>query len=745
LGLETHLQDLPTDSDGNLLKGNPLGRNIGILNPIKEIFFMGVNLTDKNNVLYDDFYNDLENDWKELFTVKSKGFDKSEHKNCIGADIDGDGFEEIVIVYYVANQQNLQYKVIDRKGQYNLIEGTIANSVVIKENARLSIAKGDINKDSKEEVVIGFDKLYYLVFDEYAKLFGQKTKKNMQPYDIAVGDLNNDGYGEIVATYDEFLEILGHSPSEETAFFKPLYKGAIVNDSASFGWYKYSNKVSVAIGDVDNDGNNDIVFHGRIAYEGFNGYRVMAAHTNSEYIPEWLDFYYTTIHNPDDDDWNTFGRTLAVLDYDGDGKFEIFAHRYLFKYEKGGPDGKNAKKLRTDFPWENYKRSAPKVLATGDVDGDKRDDIVYVNFNHDLKVVGLIECDEGSCRNDYKRQSDRPKGFGEYGVCLANVDDDSPIIKYTGEHEVLFSEPLVLAVMAAPPHYREIKQDKCGGTTYGKGQGITATTTASTGFSFGWSVGVEIEDRIVTQSKFAFEIENKMSFDKYWKHSKTITKSAYRSSAWDQDAVIFTAVPFDVYYYEILAVGLDYPDERIEKGDYLTISVPRKPTILKLSRKDYNDNNGQFPDIDDKILSHTVGDVCSYPRISDIDKIIDKAGYRTNKAESVGKAGKCTTLEIKVDKANCKGESWDTEVTIKSESGSGGVKVGQSTSFNYGFSYEIENTESTIFTGAVGDIIDYEDWQKNLYKWGIAAYPHKFGNQTITVINYWVEWDLCEN
>ena len=103
----------------------------------------------------------------------------------------------------------MQYKVIDRKGQYNLIEGTIANSVVVKENARLSIAKGDINKDSKEEVVIGFDKLYYLVFDEYAKLFDHKTK-NMQPYqpyDIAVGDLNNDGYGEIVATYEEFLEI----------------------------------------------------------------------------------------------------------------------------------------------------------------------------------------------------------------------------------------------------------------------------------------------------------------------------------------------------------------------------------------------------------------------------------------------------------------------------------------------------------------------------------------------------------
>lgn len=745
--IDNDLQDYPTDPEGNPLEGNPLGRDTGVLHPIKEIFFMGLNLADGiNNHLYDD----SEQNWNELHTIDPDTFATNEHKNCIGADVDGDGFEEIVIVYYAPGQKNLWCKVIDREeGNYIENDGLILSPV--EEGTRMTIAKGDIDKDSKEEIVIGFDGLYYLEFNESAELIAYKRKAYSDLYDVAVGELNDDGHDEIVVTYNkDNLEIFGHS---ETDFFKSLYKGAIENDEASFGWAEYTNRVSVAIGDIDNDGYNEIVFHGRIDYGGFNGYRVMAMGTDPEYHPEcrpsWLNFYFTTVYYPDDWDW--FARTLVVLDYDGNGEFEIFAGKYLFKYEENGPDGKNAKKLREDFPFStggkgHYESNVPRVLAAGDVDGDKRDDIVYVNFNADAYVVGLIDCDTGACKNGYKMLWDgSSKEAGEYGVCLANMDEDSPVIKYTGEHELLFSEPIVLAVLAAPPHHSGIAQVTGGGTIYGQGEENTATTEVSTGFSFGWSVGVEIEDDIVTQSKFAFEVEDKMSFDTKWKHSETITKSVYRLSAWDQDAVIFTAVPFDVYYYEIIAVGRDYSDENIKKGDYLTISVPREPRILKLSRTAFNENNGDFPDIDDTVLNHTIGDVCSYPSELDIDGLISESGYRTDQAETVGQGGGYTILEIKVDKSNSIGSSWDREVTISAEAGSGGVVVGQSTSFSYGFSYEIENTEFTSFSGRVGDIVSFQDWESKHYDWGLAAYPHEFGNQAVTVINYWVESNLCGN
>ena len=111
LGINVDLPEYPTDSEGNPLEGNPLGKDIGVLHPVKEIFFMGLRMNDGvNNHLYDD----SKQGWYELYKITDDTFGENEHKNCIGADVDGDGFEEIMIVSYAPSARKLLYKVIDR-------------------------------------------------------------------------------------------------------------------------------------------------------------------------------------------------------------------------------------------------------------------------------------------------------------------------------------------------------------------------------------------------------------------------------------------------------------------------------------------------------------------------------------------------------------------------------------------------------------------------------------------------------
>jgi hypothetical protein len=93
--------------------------------------------------------------------------------------------------------------------------------------------------------------------------------------------------------------------------------------------------------------------------------------------------------------------------------------------------------------------SSQTTLAILDSKGD---DLVYY-YNNALWVGGWEWDDAMSTHTDVNQLiQDRVCGTASK-ICLANVDNDSTIVDYTGPQELFFSYTKVIAVLVWPPHH----------------------------------------------------------------------------------------------------------------------------------------------------------------------------------------------------------------------------------------------------------------------------------------------------
>jgi hypothetical protein len=238
-------------------------------------------------------------------------------------------------------------------------------------------------------------------------------------------------------------------------------------------------------------------------------------------------------------------------------------------------------------------------IVMGDVTGDQKDDVVLF---YGWSEIQIYYYDSGQ----YKRFI---KNFGNGSMyetgCLPNVDDDSFILRDTGGREMLFSDPHVIAVLASPPYYEGLNEDGDGGTSFGYNKSKGESSGNSFGFSIGASIGTEFKIPII---EVGTEVEATLKASFAWAQSNSIEIS--ESWGWNnpiaQDLVVFTAIPFDVYYYEVVSSP---PGEEARPGDILTVNVPRKPYPYHMPLPSYN---ARVPEEHRIRVNHTLGDPASY-------------------------------------------------------------------------------------------------------------------------------------
>jgi hypothetical protein len=173
-------------------------------------------------------------------------------------------------------------------------------------------------------------------------------------------------------------------------------------------------------------------------------------------------------------------------------------------------------------------------------------------------------------------------------------------------------------------------------------------------------------------------------------------------------------------------------DTNIPEGTVLSINAPRAPQTISVTRTFYNQNNGDYPDVDDRVFGHTIGKPSSYPS-TPITSGLYIGPY------SVGQGAGSFTATIELAEGSSVGTSWDKKEEASFEGGAG-VKYGTSRAYSYGFTYEISNTKYVTYQGTVNNISDPGDLAKYKYAWGLCAYPGYLDDpkETFTVINYWV-------
>ncbi len=136
----------------------------------------------------------------------------------------------------------------------NKTGGWVGTNASIDLTTALSVAVGDADNDGQNEIVAGFGsgavsevKIYDNQSGGWVQTDVSGDKTNA--YAVAIGDADNDGQNEIVVGY-------GLSPSNEVKIYDNQSGGWVETNVGATGG---AGVRSVAIGDADNDGQNEIV------------------------------------------------------------------------------------------------------------------------------------------------------------------------------------------------------------------------------------------------------------------------------------------------------------------------------------------------------------------------------------------------------------------------------------------------------------------------------------------------------
>ncbi len=731
LGITTALGG-PLGPDGKPLPKdyNPLARPRTTFMPKMELFLAGFS---RNGAAapcvgtHQCLYDDKDGSYAPLHATTDDSWTSAAFKNVIGADFDGDGRDEIAVVYYADATKKLKLKVIDRDaGMYKETDAEIASGVeepvvALYKTFHPTLAAGDLDGDGRDELAVGFDKLYVVDDKDASFAVTSKDYTGYMELFVAAGDVDGDGQDELAVTYHDgtthyaYLDLFDGDLSATALRSKHLLH------DASNG-HTYAGSVHVAIGDIDGDGLGELVFHGvsRVFAEPTE---VLAAMDDAKSSLAWLDLFFCTFQNASSPP--PFQPTLQLLDYDGDMVQEIFASAWIFDYKKGATLTSYCG-AGVDLEGVLVATEPPFSVAAGDVDGDLKDELIYY-FSGGLGIGG-----QDSTGNWAVQEIWTGGGGLDSQVCTANVDDDSPTVEYVGR-ELQLGDPQVIAVMAAPPLHLGIGQNEgASGTSFGKSTATGVEQSKSMGFSVGFSIGFEAEAPFGL-AKASFKTTVESSMDATSSQSTEVEQYVSYAGGAGEDKVIFTAVPFDVYYYKILSSPV-----ASEVGKMLTINMPRQMQTLSVERGFYNAYNGDGDDIDSSVLKHTIGDPRSYPTEAERDALL-KSGGLMSVASPVGVGSGSITVGIRKSAGQGTGSSFDFGVTMEGEAGVVGVTMGGSAGFHYGYESSVTHTESTLFEGTVGDIPQSAYDSSRAYSFGLFAYPFTRGDQKFTVVNYWVK------
>ncbi len=259
-----------------------------------------------------------------------------------------------------------------------------------------SVATGDVNSDGMDDVIVGVPNakpggLYnageVFVFwgpdlTTWAALTEPTTQESARfGFSVAAGDINNDGYDDVivgaVGADDEGVEL--YNFGEVFVFFGPTLSDSIrleeptPESGAGFG-------SSVAAGDVDGDGNDDVIVGAPYSPSPyFRGEAFVFLSYDSIRFTSVI-----TLTEPERQNDAQFGMSVAAGDVDGDGKDDVIVgapqaspgdpvvdeagEAFVFK----GPDLTIVTTLTTLEDGANFGTS----VAAGDVDNDSYDDVI---------------------------------------------------------------------------------------------------------------------------------------------------------------------------------------------------------------------------------------------------------------------------------------------------------------------------------------------------------------------------------
>ena len=708
-------------------------------------------------------------------------------------DVDRDGLEELFVVYRSPGDAVIQLQVYnDQPQSFDKVQNLVVSAASA---SSFGLGVGDFNGDGYAEPVIGIvdnGSVELIFVDNVDGILSLSTISHSlaQVYQgseiylvIKSGNIDYDPSHELIVVLNEFYQQAGNPPSGTSQYY--------LFDDAKQAHVELSNQLvqsvainrtaitaDVSLGDVDGDNIDEIVFAGLTHFDPngvceYNYLLMVLDDLNHNLAALGALDHPSTIHNGCAvvDAGELRFVHVNTPDVDGDGFAEIQANEFIF--EDFSQSAAWTPLLDANFDQATVPQSSFYVDNSGfsgrfdhlnsdivavDLTADKKQDIIlYSQSTNRLEVWGLSEPDPnlGVVANEWRMlksiEVDAPVSDEVIRPILVpiNVNHDGLAISFDeGSHQLVFTEPVLLAALAAAPCYATLGQntDACR-TSYGSAESQTVAFEDTLTISAGVTVGVNVElNAPVTAIKISeVSAKVKVSASLSLSHSASYTYSerVVYTTGPIEDTVIFTSIPYDVYKYRVKS----HPDPLMIGVD-VVVSMPRSPVTLQVERSFYNDNVAHGgPKIDASVFGHSAGNPTSYPDSNEKDSIMSRYSsilpirwaYDFGPT-SVGQGGGDTTLEINIATESGLGGSIGVEAEFEAEATAGIIVAGFSVGVSRESSLQIVHGEESTYTGTVANL-PVSTFAQNYYSWGLFTYvmdDHVSGQQ-FEVLNYWVE------
>lgn len=743
------------------------------------------------------------------------GYGSRVSRSATAGDVDGDGRDEIMIAYFAesaaAGTRRIFVDVVHGDAPNSPATQTVGDFPGIES---ITAEAADFDGDGDDDLAIAACtdttvEIMFLINDngtlgvaedlgQALEIFSTGTERDVR---LAAGNLDRDNGHELVAVLNEYDGASGSGEANYTIFDDANHQLAVLADgpvSGRDGQVYAALVADVDTGDIDADGRDEIVFAGltNFATSGCDSYGHIqiamddGANSDNPFLSlgaKYIrDTYVESGTGCNSNSHYIRARMLHVnaFDVDGDGIDEVQAGRRIFEdwsnaapWTPAGPED-----APFELPYDAFlKETSPgdggaitpatSTIVTGDVTGDGRGDVIsYFQWRDQIDVWGLVGPDANtaewklveSIKTQYYNGQDRVFPL----IVPCNIDSDGVALRYSdAEYRLVFTEPILIAALAAAPCNSSLQQnfDACRtayGTSEAQQAGIDGTVSVRASTTIGSSVdvfgfGAEVKSTVTQTASFsagvAYELEQTVEY----------------TTGPMEDTVVFTTLPIDQYTYTVTS----HPDPSMI-GEKIVVNLPRTPVTLQVEREFYNASTpADAFKVGSNVFLHTAGDVASYPTEGDADALIDTGGLghlgpagelvdmagaalgdlaerllgrglKSSKSVGVGATnGGESSIEIAFTQSTDYRAGAEVDYELSAETTAPGVVVGGSVggSVEAGLSWGASN--STIYRGTVGDISP-SDFAGNGYSYGLFTYIYNYGDRTrpqFEVVNYWVE------
>lgn len=584
-------------------------------------------------------------------------------------DYDGDGMHEIAV--YVPEHGNIRVDIYkfqktsttdsddwltiggwSRVWTYVLSnsDGQIPNMV--------SLVSADINRDGIDDLGIsygrftsGYNKAEEFTQSKALMLWGSRTAMlrstttldlnddsdglgALTRVSLTTGDLDGDGYKELIAT--------GHPMSDLTGYFINRHEGIApyaTNTTRTVTTYIYDSELGLVISQseilkpvdgtpatYDEGGSTVTSWSSANGFDGKN-YSQPLMRTNSAVIRlEGHDYPYLYI----DSYLYEFVEGKLVLKMSLDEEGNIYDGTKALQVTSDTANGHWGVSVSSNGALVNADY-AEFGAVSGDING-KGYDVLMTGFFRDSSLATasksshnsgfgvLSSTSDGTLaiktdNNGITKDSDVHDSTKLRYPLMVDADKDTVILEYTGIHYLEYSDPKIIAVLAAAPYFEDV--ERVSGYDYAW-QNVTGYSKTD-GSGDGDMKGLDFEggffsDKEVTLTGNFFVSELAVMFTlEYNDETTKVTEYTLTFEAeQDQDSVAFFSVPTEVYVYNVYT-----PDEN---GNYTVteeLITNQFEPVKQILTLDYyesiQESYKELPQIKGAVLTSTPGDPSSYP------------------------------------------------------------------------------------------------------------------------------------